>query len=306
VSRVVFLGTPEAAVPTLSALVDTHEVGLVVTQPDRPKGRSGRPVPSEIKKFADSAGLTIIQPGSPEELNDGLGSYGPYDVGVVVAYGRLLQPEILAIPPLGMLNVHFSLLPRWRGAAPVSRALMAGDTMTGVTVIQMDVGLDTGPVLTAQAIDIDSEADLGSLTNGLAGVGARLLIDTLPRYLNGSLHPVDQSDEGMTYASKITAKDRLLNVDATPEEFINQVRGLSPGPGATIGIDGQSHKILKARAADQEVAIGTWEAIEGKFVIGLRGGALEVVVLHPPGRNPQSGPDWVRGRRVVSGSVGQG
>jgi len=293
-------------VPTLSALIDTYEVGLVVTQPDRPKGRSGRPAPSEIKQFAGSGGLKVIQPASSEELNEEVGLRGPFDVGVVVAYGRLLRPEVLAIPVHGMLNVHFSLLPRWRGAAPVSRALMAGDTMTGVTIIQMDEGLDTGPVLTAQAIDIDSEADLDSLTRGLARMGARLLVDTLPAFLSGSLHPVGQSEEGLTYASKITAKDRILNVDTTPEVFINQVRGLSPNPGANIGIDGQPHKILQAGATDQEVAIGTWALIDGTLVIGVLGGAVEVGVLQPPGRNPQSGPDWVRGRRVVSGIVGQG
>lgn len=303
-SRIVFLGTPEAAIPTLAALAESHDVALVVTQPDRPKGRSGRPQPSEIKKFAISAGLEVVQSESGQSLARDLESKGPFDVGAVVAYGRLLRPEVLTIPHLGMLNVHFSLLPRWRGAAPVARALMAGDTMTGVTIIQIDEGLDTGPVLTAQALDVDREIDLVTLTQRLAKMGANLLIDVIPGFLAGATLPIDQSDDGLTYASKITSADRILSVNASAEEFLNHVRGLSPKPGAVIDIDGRPHKILKARISLDHAAVGSWVLKEDSVVIGVRNGAIEVDQLQPPGKTPQSGPDWARGRQVDSGRVG--
>ncbi len=303
-SRIVFLGTPEAAVPTLDALSDGHDVGLVVTQPDRPKGRSGRPTPPKIKEFAISTGLTVVQPGSAEALSGALQSHGPFDIGVVVAYGRILRSDVLAMPRQGMINVHFSLLPRWRGAAPVARALMAGDTMTGVTIIKLDEGLDTGPVLTAQALDIDLEVDLGTLTERLAKMGAGLLIRVLPEFLDGVLRPVEQSDDGMTYAAKITSEDRSLSVEATPEVFLNHVRGLSPRPGAIIDIDGRPHKILQATTSSRHVKAGSWVSTDGAVVIGVKGGAVEVVLLQPPGKTPQLGPDWARGRRVNTGRVG--
>ena len=289
--------------PSLAALTDSEDVGLVVTQPDRPKGRSGRPAPPKIKEFALSIGLDVIQPDSSEALKEGLESHGPFEVGVVVAYGRLLSPEVLVLPSRGMLNVHFSLLPRWRGAAPVGRALMQGDTMTGVTIIQLDEGLDTGPVLTAQALDIDPDDDLGALTERLANMGARLLIDSLPKYLKGSLRAVEQSDDGMTYAAKITSEDRALNVDTTPEVFLNHVRSLSPKPGATIGIDDSPHKILQVKISSHQMTAGSWAVVGGSVVIGVKGGTVEVVSLQPPGKNPQSGAEWARGRRVDAGRV---
>jgi methionyl-tRNA formyltransferase len=169
-ARVVFLGTPEAAVPALDSLTQRHEIPLVVTQPDRTQGRSKRPVPSPVKRLASAKGLTVAQPEDRSELAKQFEDHGPFDVGVVVAYGRILRPEILEAPDRGLLNAHFSLLPRWRGAAPVARALMAGDAMTGVTIMKLDEGLDTGPILTAQAIDIPPGVDAGQLTESLAKV----------------------------------------------------------------------------------------------------------------------------------------
>ncbi|HSM44083.1 MAG TPA: methionyl-tRNA formyltransferase, partial [Acidimicrobiia bacterium] len=179
-ARVVFLGTPGAAVPTLETLIAEHEVGLVVTQPDRPQGRSSKPVPPPVKVSASAHDIGVAQPQTREELARVIGHHAPFDVGIVVAYGRILRPEVLELPGNGMLNVHFSLLPRWRGAAPVARALMAGDEMTGVTIIKLDEGLDTGPVLTAQAIDISKSDNAGELTDRLARLGARLVANVLP------------------------------------------------------------------------------------------------------------------------------
>lgn len=302
-ARVVFLGTPEEAVPTLTALHQTQEIGLVVTQPDRPKGRSRRPVPPPVKNAALELGLTVAQPESRAELAEGIAEHGPFDVGVVVAYGRILRPEVLEQPAHGFVNVHFSLLPRWRGAAPVARALMAGDPMTGVSIIVLEEGLDTGPVLTAQAIDILPHDNAGTLTDRLATVGARLLAEVLPDYLTGELRPVPQTDEGATYAEKIEPEDRVIDPSADVDTVVAQVRGLAPVPGATLVIDGTPHKILAVRPASHEVAAGSWVAVGDRPIVGLGDGAIEVVTIQPPGRNPMSGEDWLRGLRRKGGNV---
>jgi methionyl-tRNA formyltransferase len=302
-ARVVFLGTPEEAVPTLTALHQTQEIGLVVTQPDRPKGRSRRPVPPPVKNAALELGLTVAQPESRAELAEGIAEHGPFDVGVVVAYGRILRPEVLEQPAHGFVNVHFSLLPRWRGAAPVARALMAGDPMTGVSIIVLEEGLDTGPVLTAQAIDILPDDNAGTLTDRLATVGARLLAEVLPDYLTGELRPVPQTDEGATYAEKIEPEDRVIDPSADVDTVVAQVRGLAPVPGATLVIDGTPHKILAVRPASHEMASGSWVAVGDRPIVGLGDGAIEVVTIQPPGRNPMSGEDWLRGLRRKGGNV---
>lgn len=296
-TRIAFLGTPEAAVPTLEALAATFDVGLVVTRPDRPRGRSGAPAPSPVKSAAIELGLEVAQPATGSEISAVLIEAGPFDLGVVVAYGMILGPDVLAVPGHGILNLHFSLLPRWRGAAPVARALMAGDTMTGVTVIRIDEGLDTGPVLTAQALSVGAEETAGELTERLAAVGARLLADLVPGYLGGEVVPVAQSDQGLTYAHKITPDERILDSRVAPEEFVARVRALSPEPGAVLAIDGLPHQVLAARVAGEEVDPGAWAIVAGAPVVGLAGGSVELVELQPPGKRPMAGRAWARGLR---------
>lgn len=303
-NRIVFMGTPFAAIPTLELLAESHDIGLVVTQPDRPRGRSKRLVPTPVKEAAEARSLPVAQPTSRRELRMALEDQAPYDVGVVVAYGRILPPEALSIPRHGFLNVHFSLLPRWRGAAPVERALIVGDVMTGVTIIRIDEGLDTGPVLTAQAIDIPAEDDAGKLTARLATVGARLLGSVLGDYVLDLVEPVEQSSEGVTYADKITADDRPLEGAASVVDFVNRVRGLAPSPAATLDIDGEHHKVLVAAPHEGSPEPGTWEAHEGVPVVGLEDGGVALVELQPPGKRPQTGEDWLRGRRRAKGRVG--
>lgn len=302
-ARVVFLGTPHAAVPTLELLADEHDVGLVITQPDRPRGRSKKPAPPPVKEFSRSHGLRVSQPTNRQELAEAAQTEGPFDVGVVVAYGRILRPEVLKAPEHGLLNVHFSLLPRWRGAAPVARALIAGDSMTGVTIIKLDEGLDTGPVLTAQAVDIADEENAGELTERLAVLGARLLVESLPGYLSGEVEPVLQTDEGLTYATKIEREDRPIDVESAAASVVAQIRGLAPSPAATMEIDGRVHKIYEAREVDAPVKPGTWSVLAGKPLVGLGQGAIELVTLQPPGKSPQSGTDWVNGQRRDAGVV---
>lgn len=297
------MGTPEAAVPTLRALHTRHDIALVITQPDRPQGRSKTPVAPPVKRAAHEMGLDVDQPESHSQLTDAVAGIGDLQMGVVVAYGRVLRPDVLDLPIRGMLNVHFSLLPRWRGAAPVARALMAGDEMTGVSVIELDEGLDTGPVLTAQAIDIAPSLNAGELTEQLAHLGARLLDGIVDDYLGGSVEPVTQTNEGATYANKIEKTDRPINPANDVAHVIGQIRGLSPDPAATVHIQSGPHKILRARRAETSPPQGHWEVIEGKPLLGLADGAIELLEIQPPGRNLQSGADWARGRREYGGVV---
>jgi methionyl-tRNA formyltransferase len=302
--RIVFLGTPTAAVPTLETVASTYEVGAVVTRPDAPRGRSGRLQPPPVKSAAQGLGLTVHQPGTDEALYHVLESNGPFDLGVVVGYGAILRPAVLELPRTGFLNVHFSLLPRWRGAAPVARALMAGDEMTGVTVIRIDEGLDTGPVLTAQAVDVRPTESSGELTARLARLGARLVAESIEPYTEGRLVPVEQVENGATRAAKISASDRPLSSGMAPLEFVNRVRGLAPSPGATLGVDGVVVKILGAVIHSGDVEPGTWADIAGAPVVGVDAGGVEIRVIQPPGRRPMSGADWLRGLRRSGGVVG--
>jgi len=303
-ARVVFLGTPEPAVPSLKRLAQEHQVGLVITQPDRPKGRSGTPSPPPVKEAAVRLGLPVSQPDDSRQLADAISGFGPFDVGVVVAYGRILDSEVLGGPSHGMVNLHFSLLPRWRGAAPVVRALMAGDPMTGVTIMKLDEGLDTGPVLTAQAIDIPPDDNAGTLTDRLSHLGARLLAETLPRYLSGDIVAMPQSDEGLMYARKISKGDRSIDVDGPALAAAAKVRALAPTPAATLVIDGEPHKILAVRPTDvAHLEPGTWVAIDGRPLAGLADGSIELVRVQPPGRKSMTGPEWVNGLQEDHGEI---
>jgi methionyl-tRNA formyltransferase len=302
-SRIAFLGSPEAAVPTLSALAGAHDIAVVITRPDKPRGRGRDPKPTPVKTEAELLGLSVALPDSGDEVGAALRAASPLDLAVVVAYGRILRTDALAVPERGMLNLHFSLLPRWRGAAPVSRALMAGDSMTGVTVFRIDEGLDTGPVLTAQAIDIEPEETAGALTSRLARLGARLMAEVVPRYLAGEIEPVPQSDEGMTYAPKIEPGERMIQVAGRRTDEVNRVRALSPAPGATLMIDGESHQVHQARASAHDPAPGAWVEVSGRPVVGLADGGMELATILPPGKKVMDGAAWLRGIRRGSGVV---
>jgi methionyl-tRNA formyltransferase len=302
-TRVAFLGTPGAAVPSLLALAASHEVAIVITQPDRPKGRSGTPAPPPVKGAAQGLGLLVAQPSSRAQVAEVLNSVADLELAVVVAYGRILDVPALEAPARGMLNVHFSLLPRWRGAAPVARALLAGDSMTGVTIIRLDEGLDTGPVLTAQAVDIGPDETAGELTGRLASLGARLLVDMIPGYLAGEVVPVKQTDQDATYATKLEPSERPLEVHRGAGEAVRKTRALSPEPGATLDIDGTGHQILRARLSHKAPATGTWVEDDRVPVVGFADGGVEIVEILPPGKRPMSGSAWLAGRQVRTGTV---
>ncbi len=302
-ARVVFMGTPQLAVPVLDTLASRHDVARVITQPDRARGRSGRPQPPPVKVRAEELGLVVSQPTSHDELVDTLVGLGDLDLGVVVAYGRILRPETLAIPRHGFLNVHFSLLPRWRGAAPLARALMAGDPMTGVSIMRLDPGLDTGPILTAQAIDIMPNENAGQLGERLSTMGAHLLATVIEPYLSGDMAPVPQTDDGATYADKLTAEDRPIDLSRSPREVVDHIRGLAPEPGATLDIDGEPHQILEAVPTDAPIAPGEWSVVADAPVFGVAGGGVQISLIKPPGRRLQPGEAWARGRHSDRGTV---
>ena len=280
--RLVYFGTPDDAVPALRALHDAgHDVALVVTQPDRRRGRGGALEPSPVKAAAEALGLPVRTTGRAREVTEEVAASGS-DVGVVVAFGQLLPEALFTAVPLGFVNVHFSLLPRWRGAAPVERAILAGDTETGVCIMQIEKGLDTGDVYARESTPIGDDETAGELRARLVTLGTQLLIDTLPAL--PSITPAPQRGEP-TLADKLTVEEFELEIARPPEELVRVVRAGNPRPGAWTTVDGQRLKIWRARVGP-----------EGEF---------EPVEVQPDGRRRVSADEWMRGRHgaaVVFGS----
>ena len=254
--RVAFAGTPEFAVPTLRALADSpHALVGVLTQPDRPAGRGRELTASPVKRLAQELQLPLSQPATLQNAAARalLASWGA-DALVVVAYGLILPPAVLALPRLGCLNVHASLLPRWRGAAPVQRAILAGDTETGITIMQMDAGLDTGPILAQERIPIDPRANSQQLLARLAQLGAALLLATLEQAQTGLLRPRTQPDQGVAYAAKIGKAEARIDWGRTAEDIARQVRAFNPRPVAETRWLGQQLRIWQAHAVETPAA----------------------------------------------------
>jgi methionyl-tRNA formyltransferase len=254
--RIVFAGTPEFAVPTLHALADSHHVlAGVLTQPDRPAGRGRALRESPVKRLARQLELPLSQPATlrdPQALA-ALAAWTP-DVLVVVAYGLILPADVLALPRFGCINIHASLLPRWRGAAPIQRALLAGDTETGVTVMQIEAALDAGPVLAQQRIPIDPESTSGQLHDRLAQLGAAMLVATLEPLQAGQLTPTPQSNQGVIYAAKIAKSEAQVGWGQAAAHIGRQVRAFNPWPVAETLWQGQQLKIWEARVLEETAA----------------------------------------------------
>jgi methionyl-tRNA formyltransferase len=275
-----------------------------VTQPDRPAGRGQHLVPSAVKRFASQAGLPVYQPESLRgpEVAERLREVRA-DVLIVAAYGALLPPALLEIGRFGALNIHASLLPRWRGAAPIQRALLAGDPETGVSIMQMDAGLDTGAVLARRKIGIAPDDDAGTLHDKLASLGAELMVATLAQLGAGELRPVPQSDAGVTYAGKITRADTVLDWSRPALELERIIRAFRPAPGAAALLRGESLKIWKARIMkEQGVPGAVLRADESSMLVACGHDALEIAELQRPGARRMSAADFLRGRPVAVGS----
>jgi methionyl-tRNA formyltransferase len=294
--RLVFAGTPAFAVPALEALSRAgHDLALVLTQPDRPAGRGQRETASAVAQAAEKLGLPVAKPASlrtPEAL-DLLHDVAP-DVMVVAAYGLLLPQAVLDVPRLGCLNIHASLLPRWRGAAPVHRAILAGDLSTGVAIMRMEAGLDTGPVLLERSLPIGPQANTGSLTGELARLGAEAIVEALAQL--ETLVPRPQAQAGVTYASKVEKPEARIDWQRPAVEIDRQVRAFNPSPGAEASVRGLPLKIWEARAVEGgDLAPGEPRIEAGKLFVGCGSGALEVLVLQRPGGRRMSAVEFLRG-----------
>lgn len=306
--RVVFFGTPEPASLALDALLDSaHEVAAVVTQPDRPKGRSGRPTPSPLKERALAAGLPVLQPSSPRDPGfvEALAAFAP-DVCAVVAYGHILPPEVLAVPPRGFVNVHFSLLPRYRGAAPVQRALMAGETETGVTTFLLEPSLDTGPVLLVAREPITPDDTSGTLMERLARRGAQLLIETLDSIEADALSPRPQDPAIATGAPKIKPEEGWIDWSRSAKEIADRVRALNPAPGAYTSYRGKRLKVWRAsaRAGSQSAQPGAVvEVGKESLAVATGDGILELHDVQLEGGKRLAAGDFVRGHKPENGEI---
>ena len=301
--RILFLGTPEFAVASLGACLEVGEVVAVVTQPDKPKGRGQLPTISPVKQFAIERGIPVLQ---PVKLRD------PafwetvrklsVEVGVVAAYGKILPRELLAAPAKGCVNVHASLLPRFRGAAPIQWAIASGDEKTGVCLMQMDEGLDTGPVLACAEVRIGPEETSESLHRTLAKLGADLIREQLPAYLEGNLRRTPQPREGVVLAPQLKKEDGLLDFTRDAEALERRIRAFQPWPGAFTHLKGKVLKVLRARVSPESGPPGTVLSIGKQGIqVACGTGSLVLVELQPEAKRAMSAAEFLAGHPIAVG-----
>jgi methionyl-tRNA formyltransferase len=319
--RVVYLGTPAAAVPPLEALLaSAHEVVAVVTRPDRPRDRrGGTPLPSPVKQAAQAAGLPVLEPpgGRDPELPRRLAGTGA-DIGVACAFGYLLPDPVLAALPRGIINLHFSLLPAYRGAAPVQRALLDGVEVTGVTTFVIDAGMDTGPMLLAAEVPVDPAEDAGALTTRLAEIGGRLTVETLDALEAGQVEARPQPEVGASLAPKVTGDEARLDFSRPAGRLADAVRAFTPAPGAWTTHRGRRLKVTRAavaggggsgtlREGSGNPAVARTADLDsgqlavdpdGRLLVGTGDGSLELLEVRPEGRRAMSGAEFARGARL--------
>jgi len=302
--RVVFFGTPEFAVPTLDALrASPYEIVSVVTQPDRPRGRGHKTSASPVKAAALAAGRRVLQPASMKDdrfLTE-LSGLRP-DLGVVAAYGQILTDAVLAVPRLGMINVHASILPRYRGAAPVHRAVIGGETETGVTIMRVVKALDAGPMLSVRRRPIGVHETSEDVERDLAGIGARLLLETLPGLLDGSVHEVPQHHADATYAPRLTKEDGLIDWAWPAERIHNLIRGLHPWPHAASFLGLQRLILHRSRPAPDPVSErpgAIVEALGDRLLVATGLGGLDILEVQPEGKRPMSIREFLAGHPMA-------
>ncbi|WP_299475108.1 methionyl-tRNA formyltransferase [uncultured Roseibium sp.] len=307
--RVVFMGTPEFSVPTLMEIVGQgHDVVACYSQPPRPAGRGMDLKKSPVHEAAESFGILVHTPKSLKDA-DAQAEFAALnaDVAVVVAYGLLLPGPILEAPEHGCLNLHASMLPRWRGAAPINRAIMAGDTQTAIQVMRMEEGLDTGPVCMSETVAIEPNMTAGELHDRLSGLGGDLMVRALAALSRGALGEQPQTDEGVTYAAKLSKQETRIDWAKPAEEVHNHIRGLSPFPGAwcemPLGSKPERVKILRSSRVDGSGVPGTLVASETAPVVACETGAVRLDQLQRAGKKPMSGQDFLRGASLSDGTL---
>ncbi|KIC29130.1 methionyl-tRNA formyltransferase [Leisingera sp. ANG-M6] len=298
--RIIFMGTPDFSVPVLDALVEAgHEIAAVYCQPPRPAGRGKKDRPTPVHARAAALGLEVRHPVSLKgaEEQEAFAALNA-DVAVVVAYGLILPQAVLDAPAHGCLNIHASLLPRWRGAAPIHRAIMAGDAETGVCIMQMEAGLDTGPVLLREATAIGMEETTAQLHDRLSAMGAALITEALSRL--PELTPEVQPEDGVIYAEKIDKAEAQIDWTRPAAEVDRKIRGLSPFPGAWCEIEGQRVKLLASRLAEGQGAPG--EVLDDSLIVACGEGAVQLLRLQRAGKSAQDPDVFLRGFPVPKGS----
>ena len=298
--RIVFMGSPEFALPSLRALASQYPIVGVVTQPDRASGRGRELKAPPVKTLALELGMPIIQPKkvrAPEAMAQ-LREWNP-DLIVVAAFGQILKPDLLQLPKFGCINVHASLLPRWRGAAPINAAILAGDDETGVTIMQMDAGLDTGDMLAKRALRLSPDMTAGAASQALSTLGADLLLDTLPDYLAGKLTPTPQPAEGSTYAPMLKKEDGRLDFSESVHAVERRARAMNPWPGAWFEWNGNLLKVARAKPVSmgQRAASGTRLIVEGRPAVMCVDDALILEDVQPAGKKSMDGKSFLAGAR---------
>lgn len=314
--KVIFAGTPEFAATALAALHDAgFDIPLVLTQPDRPSGRGMQLQPSPVKQYALAHGMPVLQPVSlrldgkyPEEASAAHQQLKgtEHQVMVVAAYGLILPASVLQIPSLGCINIHASLLPRWRGAAPIHRAIEAGDRETGITIMQMDEGLDTGPMLLKQAEPIADDDTTGTLHDRLAAIGGRLIVEALTTLSAGGLHAQPQPVAGVTYAEKIAKEEAVLDFSLPADQLLRRIRAFNPFPGALAKINDTPLKIWRARSRTSAGQPGEILAADAQgIIVGCGQGALQLLELQKPGGKRLDAAQFLQGFPLKAGQAFQ-
>jgi methionyl-tRNA formyltransferase len=301
--RLVFMGTPDFAVPTLLEIVGSgHDVASVYTRAPQPAGRGMAERPSPVAREAERFTLPIFTPTSLNgaDAADAMRAYGA-DAAVVVAYGLILPKPILDVFPLGCFNLHASLLPRWRGAAPIHRAIMVGDKETGVMAMKMEEGLDTGPIAMAERVAIGADMTTGELHDTLAPLGARLMLVALGALKRGSLQLTPQAADGATYATKIDKSETRVDWGKPWNQVHDHCRGLSPFPGAWFELAGNRVKVLRTTKGEGKAAPGT--VFDDRLTIACGEGAVRLVELQRAGKQPMQADEFLRGTQIARGTV---
>jgi methionyl-tRNA formyltransferase len=302
--RIAFAGTPSVAIPTLDSLIDSeHEVVCVITQPPAPQGRSKKLVPSAVAEFASSKNLTIFDPESintPESIEH-LKSLN-VDIAVVVAYGQLLKPQTLAVLPRGWINAHFSLLPTWRGAAPVQAAIIHGDELTGVTTFQLEAGMDTGPIYGQVTTEINSDETAGQLLERLSHMGADLVLKTLDAISAGESKPVPQSESEVSYAPKLLPKDGQIKWAHPALAISRHIRGFTPSPGAWTVLDDNRIEVAMVEICEHsELSPGELRMDKNEVFVGTGSTDVKLTDVKPAGKGWMQASAWARGLRTSNG-----
>ena len=303
--RLIFAGTPQVAVPSLRALVDSdHDVVAVITRPDARVGRGRRLEPSPVRAVAEELGLPVLTPSTPKDPDflAELTALAP-DCCPVVAYGALLPPGVLDVPVHGWINLHFSLLPAWRGAAPVQRALIAGDEITGASTFRIETGLDTGPVYGSMTERIRPDDTTGSLLDRLAEAGAPLLVATMDGLATGDLEPQGQPAEGVSHAAKLTTEDARVDLTRPAMVVDRLVRGCTPAPGAWTTFRGERLKLGPVTITEESLPAGVVDARKREVLVGTADRAVRLGEVVPTGKPAMPAADWARGVRVTDGET---